>query len=48
MISADVKADVKQQEIKEMVAVLIIFTRSTFKMQKRCVFFIKIWLFYPA
>ena len=31
MISADLKADIKQQEIQELVVVSFIFYRSTFK-----------------
>ena len=50
MISADVKADVKQQKIKEMY--LTIFTRITFKtwnkIQNRCVYCIKFWSFHPT
>ena len=34
MISADLKADVKQQEIQELVAVSYIFYNSTFKTWK--------------
>ena len=37
MISADIKTDLKQQEIKELVAYLITFHRSTFsKLEIEC------------